>query len=360
MKSNLMARVCLTAAIACAPVCVRAQAEGVEVLKVAEGVYAAVRREPPGLMFNSNTVFIVNEDDVVVVDTNISPASAKETVAALRRLTTKPVRFVVNTHWHDDHIAGNDVYREAFPGVEFIGHASTLEDLPTVGASNRKGTLAGGPGFVAQIRELMAQGKSLTGGALTEEERQSYLSDIRMAERYFAEAPNFKIVLPTLTVESRLTLHRGARTIDIRHFGRGHSGADLVVHLPREGVVISGDLVVWPVPLVGSTSFPSGYRTSLEQMLALKPAVIVPGHGQVLRDDSYPRLLVRLLASLGEQTAAAVARGETLEQARRSVNLEEFRKLIAGDSQLKSFIFSFYVAGPGVAAAHREASAARK
>ncbi|MDQ3806397.1 MAG: MBL fold metallo-hydrolase [Acidobacteriota bacterium] len=357
MKSIFLARVCLLALTLGASPCVLGQDEGVDVVKVAEGVYAAVRKEPPGLMFNSNTVFIVNDEDVFVVDTNISPASAREVVAALRRLTTKPVRYVINTHWHDDHIAGNEVYREAFPGVEFIGHASTLEDLPTVGASNRKGTLTGGPPFVAQIRELMAKNKSLTGGELTAEERASYASDIRMAERYFAEAANFRLVMPTVTVESRLTLYRGRRTVDIRHLGRGHSGADLVVHLPAENVVISGDLVVWPVPLVGSTSFPSEYRASLERMLALRPAVIIPGHGRVLRDDSYARLLVRLLASISEQTAAAAARGETLEQARKSVNLEEFRKLIAGDSQLKSFIFSFYVAGPGVAAAYREATA---
>lgn len=352
-----LARVCLFALMLGAPPCVSAQTESVDVVKVAEGVYAAVRREPPGLMFNSNTVFIVNDEDVFVVDTNISPASAREVIAALRKLTAKPVRYVINTHWHDDHVAGNQAYREAFPGVEFIGHASTLEDLPTVGASNRRQTLTGGPQFVVQIRDLMAKNKSLTGGDLTDEERASYASDIRMAERYFAEAPGFQIVLPTVTVESRLTLHRGGRVVDIRHLGRGHSGADLVVHLPRENVVIAGDLVVWPVPLVGSTSFPSEYRASLEKMLALRPAVIIPGHGQVLRDDAYPRLLVRLLASISGQTAAAVRRGETLEQARQSVDLGEFRKLIAGDSQLRSFIFSFYVAGPGVAAAYREASA---
>lgn len=357
MKSILPARALTFALLLWVAPSVFAQAEGADIVKVAEGVYASVRREPPGLMFNSNTVFIINEDDVVVVDTNISPASARENLAALRRLTKKPVRYVVNTHWHDDHLAGNEVWREAFPGAEFVGHASTLADLPTVGAANRKGTLTGGPGFVAQIRQLMSQNKSLTGGALTDEERASYASDIRMAERYFAEAPKFNLVLPTVTVEQRLTLHRGARVIDIRHFGRGHSGADLVVHLPREGVVISGDLVVWPVPLVGSTSFPTEYRASLERMLELRPSIIIPGHGQVLRDDSYARLLLRLLASISEQTAAAVARGETLEQARRSVKLEEFRRLIAGDSQLKSFIFDFYVAGPGVAAAHREATA---
>ena len=112
---------------------------GFDLQKVAEGVYAAIRKEPPGLMFNANVVFIINDDDVIVVDTNITPSSAKEALAALRKLTTRPVRYVINTHWHPDHISGNQVYRDAFPGVEFIAQTTTLEDLPAVGESNRKG-----------------------------------------------------------------------------------------------------------------------------------------------------------------------------------------------------------------------------
>src|SRR5436190_193007 len=112
--------------------------------KLAEGVYAAIRKEPPGLMFNANIVFIINDDDVVVVDTTITPTSAKEGLAALRKLTSKPVRYVVNTHWHPDHISGNQVYRDAFPGVEFIAQTTTLEDLPAVGETNRKGLLTNG------------------------------------------------------------------------------------------------------------------------------------------------------------------------------------------------------------------------
>jgi hypothetical protein len=66
-----------------------------ELLKVAEGVYAAIRKEPPGLMFDANSVFIINDDDVIVVDTNITASSAKEVLAAIRKLTNKPVKYVV-------------------------------------------------------------------------------------------------------------------------------------------------------------------------------------------------------------------------------------------------------------------------
>src|SRR5215213_4852395 len=109
-----------------------------EVVKVAEGVYAAVRREPPGLTVNANSVFIINDEDVVVVDTTLTPGSARETLAALRKLTDKPVRYVVNTHWHDDHLLGNVAYRDAFPAADFIAHENTREYLPTTGLKNRQ------------------------------------------------------------------------------------------------------------------------------------------------------------------------------------------------------------------------------
>ncbi|HSF41994.1 MAG TPA: MBL fold metallo-hydrolase [Thermoanaerobaculia bacterium] len=332
-------------------------ASNFEVQPIAEGVYAVIRQDPPGLMVDANSVFIVNDDDVVVVDTSGAPSTSKEVVAALRKITTKPVRYVVNTHWHDDHITGDPVYREAFPGVEFIGHAKAREYLPGQGAINRKGFLEGAPQAVEMLRGLLAQNKSLGGGELTAEERASYESDIRLAELAVREGPGIPLTLPTIAIEERLTLYRGDRVIDIRHLGRGHTGGDLVVHLPKEGVVITGDLVVWPVPLVGSEqSYVGDWSATLEKVLALKPAVIVPGHGPVLRDDSYVKILSRMFASIQEQTKAAVARGETLEQARKSVDLEELRKILAGDSPVRSVLFRTYVAGPAVAAAFREAS----
>jgi len=73
-------------------------ARNFDVQKLAEGVFAVIRTEPPGLMFDANNVFIINDDHVVVVDANFSLASTREVLAALRQLTDKPVRYVVNTH----------------------------------------------------------------------------------------------------------------------------------------------------------------------------------------------------------------------------------------------------------------------
>ena len=177
-----------------------------------------------------------------------------------------------------------------------------------------------------------------------------------MVESYLAESPNFQILLPTLTVEDRLELNDGKRKIEILHLGRAHTGADLVVNLPKEKIVISGDLLVHPVPLVGSTAYPLEYAATLENLLRLNARIIIPGHGAVMRDDSYIKLMIRLLNSIKQQAEASAAKGETLEQMRKSVTLEEFRKAFAGDSQHKALIFQNYVFLPATAAAFRQLS----
>jgi len=341
------------------PLVVAAQKPQFEVVKVAEGIYACVRTEPPGLTVNGNTVFIINDDDVVVVDTTLTPGTARETIEALRKLTRKPVKYVINTHWHDDHIMGNVAYRDAFPGVEFISHTNTRTYLPTTGLNNRKQAMAeqGYPAFINALKNRLQKGESVFGGPMNDEERTTYASDIRIAERYMTENPTAEVVVPTTTLEDRLTLRRGSRTIDILYLGRGHTSGDIVVFLPKEMIAISGDLVIWPVPYIGSPqSHPGDWSVTLGKLLALKPKAIVPGHGPVLRDDAYVNSMIRLLASIDEQVKASFNRGETAEQAHKSVKLDDFEKLFAGDSRMRRLIFRNYVAGAGIEAAYLDAS----
>lgn len=331
---------------------------GFKLEKVGDGVYAAIRTSLPGLGADGTSIFIINDDDVVVVDTTGSLAGAKEEIAALKTLTSKPVRYVVNTHWHFDHTTGNQAYREAWPNVEFISHPTTREDLAAKGASSRKEMAEGLPQFIADLRAMIEKKQNFAGEAINDAERASYLSDIAQAEGVVAEAPNVRVTLPTITVAEQLTLHRGRRTIEIRQLGRGHTRGDLVVWLPEERIAIPGDLVVHPIPLMGSDqSFIRDWSASLEKLHALQPKTIIPGHGPLQHDGAYVALLIRLTKSITEQTAAAVARGETLEQARKSVNLDELRQAFADDDRLLRFIFRVYVANAGVAAAYREAAA---
>lgn len=325
-----------------------------EVQKIADDIYAVIRKEPPSLWFNPNTVFIIGKRNVIIVDSNISSEYTREVLAALKKLTKKPVKYVINTHWHEDHIIGNHVYRDAFPGVKFIGHKSTLEDLPTIGANNRKGSIENGAGFVALLKKQIEKGENLAGQKLTEEERLGYSSDIKLVESYLAESKSFQIILPTITVDNKLELNDGKRKIEILFLGKAHTGADLVVYLPKEKIVASGDLTVYPIPLVGSTSYPLEYGKTLENLLALKAKIIIPGHGFVMHDDSYIRLMIRLLNSIKTQSEAAFQKGETLEEFRKKINLDQIETEFTGTSQHKKFVFQNYVFLPATAAAFKQ------
>ena len=322
--------------------------------KLAEGIYALIRTEPASVWFNPNNVFIIGKRDVIVVDSNISSEYTSEVLAELRRLTDKPVKYVINTHWHEDHIIGNRVYRDAFPGVKFVGHRSTLTDLPEIGGANRKLTLQGGRGFLGLLEGKLEIGENLAGQKISNEERAGYASDIKLVSSYLEESKRFEIILPTVVVDDRLDLIQDDRRIELRFLGRAHTAADLIVYLPDEKILVTGDLIVYPVPLVGSTSYPLEYGATLEKLLELDASVIVPGHGPVMRDKSYMRSMIGLLNSIRKQSKASAGRGETLEQLRSSIDLDEFVNVFAGDSQHKRLIFRNYVTIPATAAAHKQ------
>ena len=325
-----------------------------EIQKLAEGVYASIRKEPVGLGVDANNVFIVDEEGVLVVDTNFGASSTRQVIEALKNITPKPVKYVVNTHWHDDHMLGNQAYRDAYPGVQFIAHEATKEYLPGRGATARKAQVENLPQFAAALRDALSQKKNLAGGMLTEEESAGFSSDLKMIESYLKDAPSFDVVLPTTTVSTPLILKRGDRTIEILQLGRGHTAGDIVVHLPREGVVVAGDLVVHPIPLVGGDqSHVTEWSATLQKLIELKPKTIVPGHGPVMRDTAYVQQMADLFKAVTERVQASIAKGETLQQARQSVNLDDFRDRFAGQSQLKRFLFANYVTGPAVTSAYR-------
>ena len=98
----------------------------VQTVRIADGIYQFVTA-PDGYVPNGNSVAVVTDVDVLVFDTFSRPSTARTVLAEIRRLTGKPVRFVVNSHWHPDHWSGNEVYAREFPGLEIIATEETLQ-----------------------------------------------------------------------------------------------------------------------------------------------------------------------------------------------------------------------------------------
>jgi glyoxylase-like metal-dependent hydrolase (beta-lactamase superfamily II) len=299
---------------------------------------------------------IINDRDVVVVDAAGTPAAARRVIAAVRGLTRKPVRYLVNTHWHDDHTMGNQAWAEAYPGLEIIGHPETVKDMTTKAVVNREAYLKSLPGILEHIEKQLAAGNGLDGTPLSPGERPSLTADLHLGREYLAQAPSFRVTPATLPVKRRLTLVRGNRTIDIRHFGWGNTPGDLVVYLPKEQVVITGDLVVWPIPFVFDSHIRS-WQASLDSVRALGATALVPGHGPVMRDNAYLDLVARALSSVREQTEAAKAKGLDLAQTRKAVHLAEIERQFTGDEKVRRLSWGNYFVNLAVQRAFEQAGA---
>jgi cyclase len=350
--------------LALAPAALPAQARpapappGFELTRLAEGVYAAIRTDSSANVVHGNSTIIVNQSDVVVVDATGTPAAARRLIAAVRRLTRNPVRYLVNTHWHDDHTMGNQAWVDAYPGLEIIGHPATARDMTTKAMTNREGYVKSLPGILQYIEKQLAAGNGLDGTPLVPGERRSLENDMRLAREYLAQAPAFKVTPPTLQVRRFFTLVRGERIIEIRHFGWGNTPGDLVVHLPREGIAITGDLLVFPTPFVFDSHIRS-WEASLDSVRTLGAPVLIPGHGPVLRDVVYLELVANALRAVREQAAAAKARGLDLEEARKAADLDELGERFAQGDKVRRRSWENYFLGPAVQRAFEQADSSR-
>jgi len=230
--------------------------------EIGPGVYAALS--------GSNAGFIIGDDGVLVVDSFFEADTAKAMLAEIRKITPKPIRYVVNTHYHADHVGGDQVFKDA--GAIIITHRNVRawmrpENLRMFGN-------VPDPALKAQITQQMTQ-----------------------------------LPLPDLVTESPITVWLGARRVDIRP-AEGHTGGDLVVGVPDAKVLFCGDLL-WHMPpntVDGNTSKWIATVRGFEQLADAASMTYVPGHGdlETVKDVVLFRGYLTDLASL---TAAGRKRG---------------------------------------------------
>jgi cyclase len=279
-------------------------------VKVADGVYSAVATGTMNV--GSNSAVIINDDDVVIVDSHITPASARALLADLKTLTDKPVRAVINTHFHFDHSHGNQVFPR---DVAIIGHEYTRQMLAADPLEGRtfKSMTALMPGQAADLKKQIAAQKDPA-------ERAKLQERLDVLEAHIAATAEVRPVPPSITLSNRMTLHRGQREIQLLFFGRGHTGGDVVVYLPREKVLCSGDLLTAALSYLGD-AYADEWVDTLEALKALPFEQVIPGHGDVFSDRQKIDRFQAYLRDLWKQVAALKAEGLPAEQAAKKVDL---------------------------------------
>lgn len=298
--------------------------------EIAPGIHL-FRSAPYGdVGLDGNAIAIISNNGVLVFDTNGTPSAAAAVLAEIRKLTSQPVRYVVNSHWHWDHWYGTEVYTQAFPNVTVVAHEKTRAMMagPAI-EFNRPGLETQLPGYLSSIEQRIAKAEAITPAPPELPRLKKALDDGRF---FLDQKKRVQHTLPTLTYTSQLTLHLGEREIQVLHHDRAVTPGDSFLYLPKEKILITGDLLVNPISFALS-SYPTGWLHTLEYIDGLEATVIVPGHGEPLRDKKLLHATMGVFRELLKQGAAARARGLDPDAARVEIlpSLRELKTQFTGD-----------------------------
>ena len=225
-----------------------------------------------------NTGVVVGDDGVLVVDAQATPVMARQVIRRIRRVTAKPIRYVVLSHYHAVRVLGASAYR---------------------------------------AEQIIASERTL--GLIRERGRQDMTSEIGRFPRLFRGAGSIPgLTWPTLTFRDELTLRMGRLEVKILHPGPGHTGGDTIVWVPSQRVLFSGDLVEYKAGIYTGDAHLEAWPQTLEKLRALRPKALVPGRGPALtsaaaseRAIRYTRDFVRGLYASAKRGAA---QGKSLRQ----------------------------------------------
>jgi cyclase len=312
----------------------------VQKVQIADGIYQFITA-PDGYVPNGNSVVIVNENDVLVFDTFTRPSTARTVLAEIRKITDKPVRYVVNSHHHPDHWSGNEVYAHAFPNLEIIATEESRELMLNIAKAWPPLWKANLARDQADLDKEISTGKESDGTQLTEEDRHRDEEEVRLERDFVAEGANVQRTYPTLTYGDTLTLYHGGREFRFMNVV-GDADGTTVLYLPKEKILVTGDVASYPIPYF--TPPLSQHAKSLRKLAQMNADVIIPGHGPAWHDKNFLNLEADLFESIVNQVVKAEQQGlVTVEEIQNAVDVESFRLQFTHDDKALNAKFRRYV-----------------
>ncbi len=289
--------------------------------KIADGIYAAIAR--PVALINCNAAIFENAHDLLIVDTHSKPSAAIALVAQIRReITNKPVRYIVNSHFHWDHTQGNHGYKRIAPEADIVASEPTRQLLSKMAEPRLKASIEEAQKSLETYRQQLAT-------AQTAEERTHFQNAVREATDYIAEMRAFTPELPNITFERDLIIHDRAHDLHLAFRGRGHTAGDVVVFCPQKKVVATGDLLHGFAPFL-TDSYPFEWPRTLLYVAELDFDHVIGGHAGVQHSKDRLYQMGAFIEELTDQVTTLQRKGQNAEQIKAAIKPEQLTSLATG------------------------------
>ena len=266
--------------------------------QLADGVFAAIHRE--GGAAQSNAGIIDLGDQVLIFDTFIAPAAAADLRDAVAAVLSRPVFTLINSHYHNDHIWGN----QAFPSdVPIISTIKTRELIVTLGADEHRW-------FAAHSRERLDALITQLEQEADEASRRLTSYSITYYQTILEALPELQIRLPNVTFVDQLDFHGSRRVAHLICYGGGHTPSDSILYLPEERIIFMADMLFTGTHTYLPDGDPDEIRRTLSRIMQLPAETLVPGHGQLGNAGDVDKM-IRYIDRLEALVEEGMRRGMT-------------------------------------------------
>jgi glyoxylase-like metal-dependent hydrolase (beta-lactamase superfamily II) len=324
--------------------------------RVAPGVTVLRQNEPVFAGVNGNVTVIEQSDGLVLVDTGHSHGAGKHVVELVRKISPKPVKAVVISHWHNDHPLGLSAILEAWPNADVIAHEETIKDIKDgrmVGipdAPSKEWEAQRAAGLTKAYEDLKAE----LAKATTDAERTGWARTFATRDLRIAQSVGTHRVIPRRGFTGTLSLPDSVAPVELMFLGRANTSGDISAWLPNQRVLVAGDAVVEPVPYMFNV-YPSDMLTVFDKMRALNYRVLVPGHGVPQHDTAYLHRVAGLVREVQRQVAPLARRKVPADRVAARTNFKAQRDAFSGGDAWLAYWFDRYTLAPLIDSVYREA-----
>jgi glyoxylase-like metal-dependent hydrolase (beta-lactamase superfamily II) len=289
-----------------------------DIQKAANGVFFAHARAQARV--NCNAAIFVRSKDVVVVDAHSKPSAAASLIAQIKReVTGKPVRYVVNTHFHWDHTQGNHAYREANEKVDFIATETTKQLLGDQGVARLKETLE-------EARKNLDALRERAGHATSAAEKAFCADQIRQLEGYLAEMKDWAPELPTITFDKTHVLEDPLFDLHLEFHGHAHTAGDVFVLCPQQRALATGDASHCWFPNIAD-GFPRSWPRTIDDVGKGDFQYVLGGHGPLQSDRTVMMSQRNYIEELVEKVEAGKKAGQSLAEMQKRLTVASLKSL---------------------------------